>query len=101
MISLRGGGWRKAFARPITTGATIMMPGASDASQCCQVVQIGAVGLWNNLKATVPPTPGAAAATTAAVLARQCCSTLGLPRVPSTGFAFKARKYPNPDNPQT
>src|SRR5258708_7550192 len=49
MISLRGGGSRKAPARPITSGATVMMPMASDANQCCQVAQIGAVGLWNNL----------------------------------------------------
>src|SRR5262249_23239214 len=48
MISLRGGGSRWALARPITTGATMMMPMASDANQCCQVVKTGAVGLWNN-----------------------------------------------------
>src|SRR6267154_5086319 len=54
-ISLRGGGSRRALARPITSGATMMMPTASDANQWCQVVQIGAVGLWNNSKATVPP----------------------------------------------
>src|SRR5713101_6014527 len=65
-ISLRGGGSRKDSARPITSGATVMMPTESDANQCCQVVQIGAAGLWNNLKATVPPTPEAAVATTAA-----------------------------------
>src|SRR5215471_8783847 len=54
---LRGGGVRKASATPITSGATVMMPTASDASQCRQVVQIDVVGLWNNLKATIPPTP--------------------------------------------
>src|SRR5713226_7438882 len=48
-ISLRGGGSRRALARPIASGATVMMPTASDANQCCQVVQSGAVGLWNNL----------------------------------------------------
>src|SRR5258708_4733323 len=48
-ISLRGGGSRKASATPITSGATVMMPMASDANQCCQVVHIGAVGLWNKL----------------------------------------------------
>src|SRR6266853_4751528 len=52
MISLRGGGSRTAWARPMTSGATVMMPTASDANQCSQVVQIGAVGLWNNLKTT-------------------------------------------------
>src|SRR6266446_9767843 len=66
MISLRGGGSRTASARPMTIGATVMMPTASDANQCCQVVQTGAVGVWNNLKATVPPIPEAAVATTAA-----------------------------------
>src|SRR5262249_39932517 len=65
-ISFRGGGSRQAAATPITSGATVMMPTASDANQCCQVVQIGAVELWNNLKATAPPTPEAAVATTAA-----------------------------------
>src|SRR5215470_19731295 len=45
-ISLRGGGWRMVSARPITRGATVMTPKASDANQCCQEVHIGAVGLW-------------------------------------------------------
>src|SRR5258708_13873245 len=48
-ISLRGGGSRRALARPITTGATVMIPTASDANPRCQAVQSGAVGLWNNL----------------------------------------------------
>src|SRR5712692_4046215 len=47
-ISLRGGGSRTASARPMTSGATVMMPTMSDANQCCQVDQTGAVGLWNN-----------------------------------------------------
>src|SRR6267154_5439601 len=64
MISLRGGGSRTASARPITSGATVMMPTTSDANQCPHVVQIGAVGLCNNLKATAAPTPEAAVATT-------------------------------------
>src|SRR5262245_34951697 len=63
-ISLAGGGLRRALARPITSGATMMMPMASDANQCCQVVQTGAVGLWNSLKVTVPPIPEAAVAAT-------------------------------------
>src|SRR5216684_1316553 len=49
MISLRGGGSRTAWARPMTSGATVMMPTASEANQCSQVVQSGVVGLWNNL----------------------------------------------------
>src|SRR5215468_4235503 len=49
MISLRGGGSRTASARPITSGATVMMPTPSDANQCSQVVQTGVVGLWNKL----------------------------------------------------
>src|SRR5580704_7936177 len=55
--SLRGGGCRRAAANPITNGATVTMPTASDANQCCQVVRIGASGLWNNQYAKVPPTP--------------------------------------------
>src|SRR5262249_30138593 len=47
--SLPGGGSRRALTTPISSGATVMMPMASDANQCHQVVQIGAVGLWNNL----------------------------------------------------
>src|SRR5215471_10163736 len=81
MISLRGGGSRKASATPITSGATVMMPTASDANQCCQVVQIGAVGLWNNLYATVPPIPEAAVATTAA--ASRPSTLRSLPRLKS------------------
>src|SRR5215475_1637783 len=65
-ISLRGGGLRRASARPITSGATVMMPTASDANQCCQVIHIGADGLWNNLYAAIPPIPEAEVATTAA-----------------------------------
>src|SRR5215470_6387606 len=44
-ISWRAGGWRSASARPITRGATVMTPKASDTNQCCQMLQIGAVGL--------------------------------------------------------
>src|SRR6266566_171632 len=49
MISLRGGGLRKASAKPITKGATVMIPTVPDANQWYQVVEIGTVGLWNNL----------------------------------------------------
>ncbi len=45
MISLGGGGLRGALAKPITSGATVMMPMASEANQCPQVVQNGAVEL--------------------------------------------------------
>src|SRR5262249_55064520 len=48
-ISLRGGGARRALARPITSGATVIMPTASDANQCRQIVQADAIGLLNNL----------------------------------------------------
>src|SRR5262249_40313930 len=65
-ISLRGGGSRRTLARPITNGATVIMPTESDTNQCCQVVHIGTVGLWNNLKDAIPPIPDAAVATTAA-----------------------------------
>src|SRR5215471_20013068 len=44
-ILLRGGGARKTSVTPITNGATVMMPTASDANQCRQVVHIDAVGL--------------------------------------------------------
>src|SRR6478672_11930396 len=47
--SLRGGGCRIAAASPITSGATAMMPIASDANQCSHVVRIAAEGPLNNL----------------------------------------------------
>src|ERR1700719_3036310 len=49
MRSLRGGGCRTALASSITKGATITIPMASDANQCCQVVSISADGPENNL----------------------------------------------------
>src|SRR6266404_3195951 len=49
IISLRCGGARRVSARPIISGATVMMPMEPDANQCCQVVQIGAVRPWSNL----------------------------------------------------
>src|SRR5215471_4886722 len=66
MISLRRGGTRIASARPITSGAAVMIPTAPDANQCCHVVQSGAAGPRNNLYATVPPIAEAAVAMTAA-----------------------------------
>src|SRR5437660_847394 len=41
--SLREGGSRATEARPITSGATVMMPSASEPTQCCQMVPTGAV----------------------------------------------------------
>src|SRR5215469_4066025 len=45
MSSPRGGGSRALAASPIKSGATVIMPSASDANQCCQMVKIGAVEL--------------------------------------------------------
>src|SRR4029077_16716897 len=42
--SLRGGGCRKAAVSPITSGATMTIPIASDANQCSQVLSNGAEG---------------------------------------------------------
>src|SRR5215469_12994168 len=49
MSSLRGSGCRIAAASPITSGATVTMPIASDSNQCCQVVSTSAEGPLNNL----------------------------------------------------
>ncbi len=65
MNSLRGSGLRSASVTPITRGATVTMPIASDANQCCQVLHIGAVGLWSSLIVTIPPIPEAAVAAAA------------------------------------
>src|SRR6516225_3814899 len=62
MIMLRRGGSRTAEPSPITRGATVMMPSASDANHCRQVVRIGPVGLWNKMYATVAGTPEIAVA---------------------------------------
>ena len=42
MVSLRAGGSRAAEASPITSGAIVTMPSASDANQFCQVANIDA-----------------------------------------------------------
>ena len=55
-----------AVASSITSGATITMPMASDANQCCQVVSISADGPENNRYVTAPPTPETAVPTIAA-----------------------------------
>src|SRR5215470_3602100 len=43
MVSLRAGGSRAAEASPITSGAMVTMPRASDANQFCQVTKTDAV----------------------------------------------------------
>jgi hypothetical protein len=65
MVSFRVGGARTAAASPITSGATVTMPTASDANQFCQVAKIDAVPAWNRAKPSVPPIPETAVATTA------------------------------------
>src|SRR5215471_8929458 len=44
MVSFGPGGARVAEASPITSGAIVMIPSASDANQFCQVTKSGAVG---------------------------------------------------------
>src|SRR5262245_35507539 len=65
-VSLRVGGSRAAEASPITSGANVTMPSASDANQFCQVTKIDAVALWNKMNPRAPPIPEIAVATTAA-----------------------------------
>src|SRR3974390_2577814 len=43
MASPRAGGLRAAEASPITNGAMVTIPSASDANQFCQVTKIGAL----------------------------------------------------------
>src|SRR3954465_9818210 len=61
-ISLGGGGSRAAAAIPITSGASVTIPIASEANQCSHVVRIDGVEPRNNLNPRVPPTPEMAAA---------------------------------------
>ena len=42
---------------PITSGATVMMPSASDEIQCCHMIPIGTVEPWKTLNPTIPPMP--------------------------------------------
>jgi two-component system NtrC family sensor kinase len=51
---------------PLSSGATVTMPSASDANQCCQMVKLGAIEPWNSLNPRVPPTPETAAPKAAA-----------------------------------
>ena len=45
MSSLRDSRSREDEASSISSGATVTIPNASDASQCCQVARIGASAL--------------------------------------------------------
>src|SRR5688572_4348129 len=47
IVSLRAAGSRAAEASPITRGAIVTMPSASDANQSRQVTKMGAVAPWN------------------------------------------------------
>src|SRR6266481_991401 len=52
--SLNGGRSREAETSSTNNGATVMIPSPSDASQCCQVVNIQVVNIgvavpWNNV----------------------------------------------------
>src|SRR4051812_34621806 len=42
-VSFCGGGSRTTAAMPISSGATVKMPSASDANQCCQIVRVDVV----------------------------------------------------------
>ena len=65
MVSRRAGGSRAAEASPITSGAMVTMPSASEANQFCQVASSD-VAPWNQAKPRVPPIPETAVATIAA-----------------------------------
>ena len=45
--SFGDGGTRMDAATPISSGATVAIPSESDATQCCQVIRLEALGLWN------------------------------------------------------
>src|SRR5215470_9308945 len=47
MVSLWAGGSRAAEASPITSGAIVTMPSASEANQFCQVTKTDADAAWN------------------------------------------------------
>src|SRR5689334_6848067 len=66
MVSLRPGGVRAAEASPITSGAMVTMPSASDANQFCQVPKIDPDVPWNHANPSAPPIPEIAVATIAA-----------------------------------
>ena len=58
MVSLRGGGSRAAEASPITRGAIVTMPSASDANQSRQVERIEAVSAMQHGKPEGAADPG-------------------------------------------
>src|SRR5712691_2098018 len=62
MVSFRAGGSRAAEASPITSGAIVTMPSASDANHSCQVTKIDADASWNKANPRVPPIPETAVA---------------------------------------
>src|SRR3974390_553740 len=66
--SLRGGGSCRAAMNPITSGATMTTPTATDANQCGQTVKIGADGPSSNLDATAAPNDDIIHATTVAII---------------------------------
>jgi hypothetical protein len=66
MVSLAGGGSRAAETRPITSGAIVTMPSASDANQFCQMSKIDAFPPWKKTNPRAPPTPEMAVAVIAA-----------------------------------
>ena len=66
IVSLDPGGSRPAEASPMTRGAVVTMPSASDANQFCQVSNTEVVAPCNKTNPRVPPIPEMAAATIAA-----------------------------------
>src|SRR5215468_9464595 len=61
-VSSGPGGSRDAETSPITSGAIVTMPSASDANQFCQVSKIDAFAPWKKAKPRAPPTPETAVA---------------------------------------
>src|SRR5262245_64501441 len=57
MVSLCAGGSRAAEASPITSGAIVTMPGASDANHSCQVAKTDADVSSHTANPRVPPIP--------------------------------------------
>ena len=72
-VSLDPGGSRAAEASPITRGAVVTMPSASDANQFCQVSNAEVVAPCNKTNPRVPPIPEMAVATIAAASSPSTC----------------------------
>ena len=51
------GGSRRRPPSPISNGATVMTPSASETNQFNQVISIGVPELWNSANPAVPPIP--------------------------------------------